>query len=129
MDPLRAEPCSQLSGSLVCIHSNSSRRLACTMEACGFGSSDVNPYLQRTRQVAYCNCRLIWLGYAIGERDALCVLEAISEHPRQHAFCRFRWMACDAQAQRLVDTAIGVSQLDVKYVDRVAECHGLLTYL
>src|SRR3569833_3888945 len=99
MNPLSAEPCCQLLRILVRVHSDPSSRLARTMEARRFRSSDVNPHLQCTRQVPYGDRRLIRLGYPVRERDALRVLETISQHPRQHALRRFGRMPGYAQAQ------------------------------
>ena len=93
---VNVQPYCQLRGIFVCIHRDASRRLARTMQARRFWSSDVNPHQQRT--------------------------------PRQHAFRRFRRMTGDAQAQRLVDAAIGVRQLDVKYVTCIASSQATGTH-
>jgi len=124
VNPLSTEPRSELLGVFVCVHCNASRGLARTMQARRFGRSDVNPRLQCPSQIAYGDRRLIRLGYSIRKSDALRVLEAVGEQPRQHALGGFGRMTGYAQAQRLVDSGVGVRQLDVKYVNRVTECHS-----
>ena len=123
MNPLTAEPCRQLRGIFMCIHGNASSGLARSMQAGRFRSSDINPDLQCTRQVAYGDRRLVRLGDPVRKHDTFRVLEAIGEHPGQHALRRFGRMTSYAQAQRLVDVAIRVRQLNVEYVNSVAECH------
>src|SRR5690348_7167638 len=71
MNALSAEPCRQLRGIFMRIHGNPSSRLARAMQAWRFWSSDVNPNLQRTRQVAYGYCRLIRLGDPVRKRNPL----------------------------------------------------------
>ena len=88
------------------------------------GRADVDPGRDPARQIADGNRRLVGIRHAARELDALGVLEQVGEQPRHQILLRLRRVARDAQAQRLVDAAIGVGELDLEVVDGRGQRHA-----
>jgi hypothetical protein len=108
---------------LVDVHDNAARRLRGAMQPLDRGSADVNPRLQRACQIADGNRRIVGVGQAARERDAVGELEAIRQHPRDEKRVGFRGMAGDPQVEMFVDAAIGVGEIDLEGEDGGGQRH------
>ena len=93
------------------------------MEAVGVRCADLDPRGDPPGQVADQDRGLVGGGDALGERDALTVLEAVREHPRHHERGRLGRMLRHAQGEIVVDPAVDVGQLHREGVHRRPERH------
>src|SRR5439155_1819518 len=105
-------------GILVGIDDDTRSRFAGLVHPCRIGGADVDPYAHRAREITDRKRRLLGLGQAVREADAVNVFEAVGENAREEILLRLRRMPCDAEGEGFVDTAIDVSKIDLKGVYR-----------
>jgi hypothetical protein len=120
VDALAGEARKQQVHVAVHVYDDFRRRLRRFVQPVSVRHADLDPGLQRARQVAHADRGLVRVGQAFRKSDSLGVLEAIGEQPRQQVLGGLRRVARRPDLERLVDAAIRIRQADLEHVHRCA---------
>src|ERR1019366_9993810 len=85
--------------------------------------TDLDPRLQRAREIAHADRGHVRLADAFRKRDSLTVLEAVRENACREILLGLRGMARGLDGERFVDTTVDVAECDVDRVHRGGEGH------
>src|SRR2546422_217727 len=102
----------ELSNIAMCINGSSSGQFVPTMQSAWLGHADLDPDSDPSGEIPNENRRLVPRGDALGQRNAIRVLEAVREDAHQHVFEGFGWLPRDGKVELLVNSAVDVSQID-----------------
>ena len=118
VNPLAGELRQELRRRLIGVDGDARRGLGRLVQPGGVGRADVDPGAVGAGEVANRDRRLVRLGQAAREADALREFQAIGEDARREVLLGLGRMARRLYGQRLVDTAIDVREPDLEVVDQ-----------